>query len=294
VVALGGGEGLQTLVKEYGFVAVLFHSSVWVVTASLVYSYISSGAADGLQGGFIPEGATSSLFGRAGATLGVVEATGPVRTVLTISATPKVAPYVRQVPLLVSAEEWVGNALKKFQQEKAAPAARTAREKAVLWAEDAKASASARFDAAVEDSKAFVSERASEALERVGLTEWAEDVRERLGQVSPPELTPPEALSQWLEEAKSKLGISAEEGEPTDSAQGVSQWLEARVDDVKNQLGLVEEQEDDAPQGMPQWMEDLKEKLGVSQDDPKPPPKSKRQWSLSVKTRREEKAQSGS
>jgi len=167
-----------------------------------------------------------------------------------------------------------------FQQEKAAPAARTAREKAAFWAEETKASASARWDAAVEDSKAYVSEKASAALERIGFSEWADNVREQLGEVEY-EVTPLEGISQWLDDLKDKL----QGGESTldDSPQGISasfeekfdgakQWFEEKLDGAKNQLGLVEEPEDEAPQGLPQWVEDLKQKLGgMTVSDPKAP-----------------------
>ena len=120
--------GIPGMLREYGLIALLFHFTVWISCLATVYavltfavdinnlpdwlSFLEERVADGAEG---EVGAAAGFAGRAAATLGLVEAVGPARLALTLTATPRVSAYARKIPLVRDAEEWLETSVARFQ-----------------------------------------------------------------------------------------------------------------------------------------------------------------------------------
>lgn len=96
--ALGGGEEkmpIGELLRKYGVVGLVFHFTVWVSCLAVVYALLAgnvdiSWVLERLPGAGAL-GDAGEAAGRAGATLAIVEAVGPLRLALTVAATPRIA-----------------------------------------------------------------------------------------------------------------------------------------------------------------------------------------------------------
>jgi len=105
---------IKTMLQQYGFIAILFHFSVWCTSLATVYALLTIGGSSlpeslsFVQGGAGTEGGDlAGSAGRAAATLGIVEAIGPARLALTVAATPRVSERARQYAVVRDAESWV-------------------------------------------------------------------------------------------------------------------------------------------------------------------------------------------
>ena len=116
---------LKELLTEYGVIALLFHFTVWITSLLTVYTLLSVGVdfdslpdwlsfletesadADGF-------GAAAGYGARIASTLGVVEAIGPARLALTVTATPKVSAKAREYAVVRDLEEWAEKMWYKF------------------------------------------------------------------------------------------------------------------------------------------------------------------------------------
>mmetsp|Transcript_49117 Transcript_49117/g.106373 ORF Transcript_49117/g.106373 Transcript_49117/m.106373 type:complete len:195 (+) Transcript_49117:253-837(+) len=92
------GKGITDLIREYGPVAVGFHFTVWVSTIVFFYTAISVAGSGEILSQLPIDIEGGAGAGKVALTLGVVEATGPVRIALTIAATPSITARARQIP----------------------------------------------------------------------------------------------------------------------------------------------------------------------------------------------------
>ena len=107
---------IKDLLTEYGVIALVFHFTVWITSIVTVYTLLSTGfdverlpewlsflqaeeAADGV-------GSAAGFGARIATTLGVVEAIGPARLALTVTATPKVSERAREFAVVRDVEAW--------------------------------------------------------------------------------------------------------------------------------------------------------------------------------------------
>ena len=108
---------LKELLTEYGVIAILFHFSVWVTSLLTVYTLLGVGlSAEGLPEwlSFLSSqasdadgaGAAAGVGARVASTLGVVEAIGPARLALTVTATPAVSERAREFAVVRDVEAW--------------------------------------------------------------------------------------------------------------------------------------------------------------------------------------------
>lgn len=127
-----GHMSIPKLLREYGFIALFFHFSVWISSVTVVYSILSTGfelempeALQSLFGNSSPaeeadfaEAATAGVgAARVAATLALVEAVGPLRLGLTVAATPSVSKWARQYAAVRRAE---GFLMARWEQASAA------------------------------------------------------------------------------------------------------------------------------------------------------------------------------
>ena len=111
---------------------VLFHFTVWCASLASVYSILAVGVDLDVALASLPEplaalgdsigsgaGAASAAgaAGRLTATLAIVEAIGPARLALTVTATPGVSRVARRVQAVRDAEAWVQQRWEQFREK---------------------------------------------------------------------------------------------------------------------------------------------------------------------------------
>ena len=106
---------IKDLLTEYGVIALVFHFTVWITSIITVYTLLSfdfeglpewlsflnaeEADADGV-------GSAAGFGARIATTLGIVEAVGPARLALTVTATPKVSERAREFAVVRDVEAW--------------------------------------------------------------------------------------------------------------------------------------------------------------------------------------------